>query len=275
MSDINTKIELAAHQFRTEVRVDEKGVGYASLRGVARLLGLGESTLIMNVQRFKSPDHKMTSKSLEYVIQRGIEPAHILQSDTEGLGDIAVAFLTEYYAFRAGKNCTEQAQLILCATSAMGFRTWMRDLVGWHQPVNAPFTPTDIKAFLVEQLPEKPKTWECRFAKTFWTALEELYGLKQNQRACAMFISHWVYGYFPPEVRERIDEINPRLEDGSRKNLIHPHFDKTLEKALKMQIELVTVNLIKARSRSHFKRLMKKARRYSFTVDNLRSLEAS
>lgn len=265
VTDSQTAINLAEHQFRTEVKVDSNGVGRASIRGVARLADVNDGGLSKSL---KTGAELEPSKLAVFLMQQGFEGADLAKFSETGIPDLAIASILEYYAFEAGRYCSDNAKIVYRAFARMGIRTWMQRLVNW-QPQG---TTTDLREFVIQQLPATPKAWQCRFKPEFWAALERLYGLKQNKRACGMFISHWVYGYFPVEVRDRIDEINPRIETGRRKNLIHPHFDDVLEKALEMQISLVTSNLIRAKSRNHFKRLMKQARRYSFTLKNLQQI---
>ena len=76
---------------------------------------------------------------------------------------------------------------------------------------------------IIESLmPSQPLTWQCRYSPDFWGRLEFLYGFKQGNPACAVWINRFIYGYFPQEIRDRLDEINP-LIDGRRKNLQHTH----------------------------------------------------
>jgi hypothetical protein len=184
-----------------------------------------------------------------------------------------VGAILEYYAFEAGRYRTEQASLVYRAMARIGIRAWMRGLVGYKKP-----TDDDIltSKFIQLQLPSEAKKWEHRFKPEFWAALKSLYGLTKERKACGRFIAYWVYGYFPKEVKERLDEINPTNEEtGFRKNCHHQHFDDILSKALDIQISLVTCNLIKAVDRKHFHDLMKSAKRYKFTIENLKALEGS
>ena len=253
-------LDYIIHQIRSEIKVDSTtGKGTASIRATARLADVAISTMLDNF----SKDRKNPSKLAQKLIEEGFNP---LGFSVNGIPDIALASVLEYYAFDAGERCKPQAQLVYRAFSRIGVRAWMQDITGYQKPS---LEKINLEEFLVKQLPYTPKQWECRFKPEFWAALESLYGLKRGQQACGMFISHWVYAYFPKEVQERINEINPGGDNYVRKTRIHQHFDDKLLKALEMQISLVTSNLIKAKSRHHFKRLMKSARRYSFTFKNI------
>lgn len=49
----------------------------------------------------------------------------------EGIPDTAFAVICEYYAFEAGKRCTEQAKLVYRAFATIGIRTWIQRELGW------------------------------------------------------------------------------------------------------------------------------------------------
>lgn len=256
-------LDYILHQIRSEIKVDPKtGKGTASIRATARLANVEHSTLI----RAFSSGVLEPSKLVEYLTQQGFEGGVLKNFATTGIPDIVVGAIIEYYAFEAGRYCNDQSKQVFRVFARIGIRAWMQDITGYQK---AEPQPINFAEFLEKQLPYTPKQWECRFKPEFWAALEHLYGLRRGQLACAMFISHWVYGYFPIEVRERINEINPLDGNQYRKERIHQHFDDKLLKALDMQISVVTSNLIRAKNRHHFKRLMKNARRYSFTFKNL------
>lgn len=250
-------LDYIIHQIRSEIQVDALGKGKASIRATARLADIDESALR---RHFLSAD-KNPSKLAETLTQQGFQ---VRSFSTTGIPDIAVATILEYYAFDAGDRCKSQAQLVCRAFIRIGIRAWMQDITGYQKPEINP------DEFLTQQLPYTPKQWECRFKPEFWMALEKLYGLSKSRKACGMFISHWIYGYFPKEVKSRLNEINPvNLDSGFRKNCNHQHFDDKLSIALDMQISIVTTNLIKADNRHDFKKLMKNHRRYSFNLKNL------
>lgn len=126
---------------------------------------------------------------------------------------------------------------------------WMRT---GQNPIAPQLTYADIVASL---MPSKPLTWECRYTHDFWTRLEELYGYRQGNPACAHWINKFVYGHFHQDVRDRLDEINP-LINGKRKNLQHCHFDGELLKALEIHLSLVFAFLNAAQTPKDFERAM-------------------
>ena len=126
---------------------------------------------------------------------------------------------------------------------------WMRT---GQNPIAPQLTYADIVASL---MPSKPLTWECRYTPDFWQRLEDLYGYRQGNPACAHWINKYVYGHFHQDVRDRLDEINP-LINGKRKNLQHCHFDGDLLKALELHLALVFGYLSAAETSKDFERMM-------------------
>jgi len=126
---------------------------------------------------------------------------------------------------------------------------WMRT---GQNPIAPQLTYAEVVASL---MPSRPLTWECRYTPDFWQRLEELYGYRQGNPACAHWINRHVYGYFPQEVCDRLDEINPLIQ-GKRKNLQHCHFDGDLLKALEVHLALVFAFLNAAQTPKDFERAM-------------------
>jgi len=126
---------------------------------------------------------------------------------------------------------------------------WMRTGVN---PVQKQLSKSEIIASL---LPSEPLEWECRYHPNFWEHLYRLNGFKQGNPACANWINRFVYGYFPQEIRDRLNEINP-LIDGKRKNLQHTHFDGALLKSLEQHLATVNTLMSVSASAKEFERLM-------------------
>ena len=148
---------------------------------------------------------------------------------------------------------------------AVPFATWLSvefelQVSDWVQewmatginPIQKQLSKNEIIASL---LPSEPLDWECRYHPTFWEHLYRLNGFKQGNPACANWINRFVYGYFPQEIRNRLDEINP-LIDGRRKNLQHTHFDGALLKSLEQHLATVNTLMSVSSSAKEFERLM-------------------
>jgi KilA-N domain len=137
---------------------------------------------------------------------------------------------------------------------ALQVEDWIQEwMTTGKNPIAAPaLTRAEIIATL---LPAQPLTWQCRYTPVFWERLDALYAYKQGNIACAHWINRFVYGYFPQEIRDRLDEINP-LIDGKRKRLQHTHFDGELLQALEQHLGIVFNFMLAAATASEFERLM-------------------
>ncbi len=240
-------IDQIISNIQSEVQVDGSGKATFSIRAVARLGNKDDGRLVKDL---KSGAALETSKLAEYLTSKGFEGAALASWGKTGVPDIAVPHIMTYWAFITDPRYrSEQAGLVLGAFAAVGVRAWAQQVAGWEAP------ELTIQQVLEAQMPAKPKAWQLRFKPPFWIALEQCYGLKRGQLACASFINHYVYKWFPEDVRDRIDEINP-LVDNQRANLIHSHFDMVLQDILVRHIDRVTENLMLSDDRAEFKVLM-------------------
>lgn len=114
-------------QIRSEVEVNEKGEGSLSIRALARICDINHKTLVDHFNRGEFGDFN-PSKLAQTLIEHGIEPWGFGQ---HGVPDIAAYLVIDYYAYNAGKNCTEFAKMAQKAIGAIGMRQWCRDVTGW------------------------------------------------------------------------------------------------------------------------------------------------
>jgi hypothetical protein len=128
-------------QIKDEIKVTPDGKGFASIRATARLSGVSDMALRAN---FGCEDN--LSKMAEKLTSQGFQVRTFSES---GVPDLAVALIVEYYAFDAGKRCTEQAKLVYRAFAGCGVRAWMHDLTGWQKPAQ---TPTEALLVMVQQM---------------------------------------------------------------------------------------------------------------------------
>ena len=272
-------IEEIEKELLSEVRCDEKGRGFYTVRGAARLADIDDSGLGKSLGTGAELNPLKVSKLARFLINKGFEPAELPKWRTEGIPDQAVHGILEYFTYEAGRYCTDKATAVYRFVGCWGIRDLSHKVTGW-QPESKKPSADDIKAYvnavlqqlLEEQIPEKATTWQCRYTKRFWNALENLYGLHQGDRGCAGFINGHIYGYFPKEVRDRLDIINPLLENGTRANRQHQHFDDTLLELLKVQISKVTWLLEASQDVKAFKKSMKKVKKLTFDIDTTKLL---
>lgn len=116
---MDNKISEIEQDIAKEIKVDRKGHGSISGRGLARLLGINH-TAILRGERFPA-------KLAETLTQQGINPGD------RPFSDVALALIAEYYAYEAQKT-TEQAKQVYRTLAAIGARTWMQKVTGWKEP---------------------------------------------------------------------------------------------------------------------------------------------
>ncbi|MEM7771608.1 MAG: P63C domain-containing protein [Cyanobacteria bacterium P01_A01_bin.37] len=167
---MTTEIERTIEQIENEIRVDIHGKGSASIRGVARLCGVDESTLRAH---FESAGKK-PSKLAKTLISHGFKPAGF---SSDGVPDVAVGLIISHFAGKAGKRCTEQSRIFNDVFIAIGVRTWMQKITGWQHPYSRRLTEDEICELCL--LPTG-REWKRRFGKEFYEQLSRLTGLEQQ-----------------------------------------------------------------------------------------------
>lgn len=130
-------LEQIKADIKSEIKVNERGVGIATIRGTARLVNVHHSTLI---KAFDSGVIK-TNKLAQMLVQQSFDPVAFSQ---DGVPDLAVAIVAKYYAYFAGARCTELAKLADLAFSGMGVRAWFQELVGWEKPLSNAIVKNDV-----------------------------------------------------------------------------------------------------------------------------------
>ncbi|BBD62773.1 hypothetical protein NIES2109_56230 (plasmid) [Nostoc sp. HK-01] len=128
-------IEIAQiiEQIKQEITIDSNGHGKASIRATARLADVQDSSL----RRALLSAALEPSALAKNLIQQGFTPA-ALETWNEGIPDMGVAAVIEYYAFDAGRYCKQQARLVCKAFNRIGVRAWMQDIMGWTKPTTQP-----------------------------------------------------------------------------------------------------------------------------------------
>jgi putative hemolysin len=104
----------------------------------------------INKQRRKSliySAEQTPTKLAQTIMEQGFEPADLKLWRLSGVPDTVISIILEYYAFDAGRYCTEQARLACKAFMSIGIRTWMQQIKGWQQ------TSSEVKTETQEQKP--------------------------------------------------------------------------------------------------------------------------
>ena len=121
--DHTVSLQHVPSEFRSEFTVESDGSVTASQRAIARLAGVSDIAVSKLLKRVVSGANLGGSKAFESLTAKGIEGAN--------LSDIKASLVIEYYAFDAGRYCTDQARQVYRAFGAIGFRTWVQGELGW------------------------------------------------------------------------------------------------------------------------------------------------
>lgn len=267
---MNFNLKAIEFQVASEVKVDQEGKATFSIRAVERLANVSHQTLSASLA---SAGSISPSKLAQTLALYGFEAGSISEFGKTGVPDIAVAAILSYYAMDAGERCTDQAKAVFRSFAAIGIRAYAHRLAGHDQDVQD--YKVALKQLLEEQCPAIPTHYQPRFHKRFWEALEKCYGLKQSDRACSVFIKYHVYGYLPPEVQERLQEVNPKNEDGVRSHRFHQHTDDVVLQLLVARIDAITLLLEAALSAKEFRRLVRRVRSTRFNRNNIKVLRGN
>jgi hypothetical protein len=226
-----------------EITIDEKGVGTMSIRGVARVVSVGHTSLVRAFQGGVENPSKLAAILIRY----GFDPVLF---GKKGVPDKAVALVVKYYSSEAGARCTDEAKAADWAFAAIGIRTWMQNVKGW--------TPAQRSAqfLLGDVISREPLPWESHFSKDWARNAERITGYKWECRTMGKFINQHVYDRFPKEIREALDQYNPQQETGHRKRKQHQHFTDDARPMLKAHLGTVLTLMIASVSRQQFEALM-------------------
>ena len=107
MSGFN--IEAIEFQIASEIRTDDEGRGFFSIRATARLFGIDDGALGRNLN---SAAAVSPSKLALYLIGQGFDAAAISNWSSTGIPDLAVASIGEYYIFEKPASCNEQTKQV-------------------------------------------------------------------------------------------------------------------------------------------------------------------
>ncbi|MBD2536636.1 hypothetical protein H6G97_48255 [Nostoc flagelliforme FACHB-838] len=88
----------------------------------------------------------------------GFHPAELREWKTNGIPDVAIAIILEYYAYEAGRYCTKQARLVCRSFNTIGIRAWIQDLLGWTKPTSnseTAMTQIQLLAAIAQQMAQQ------------------------------------------------------------------------------------------------------------------------
>jgi hypothetical protein len=134
-----SQIEIAQviEQIKEEIEVDASGKGKASMKATARLAGVSDRAILKVLESADLNPSKLAQK----LMNKGFQGADLNRWRTEGIPDMAIGIILHYYAYEAGRYCSEQALLVCEAFGTIGVRAWMQDVLGWTKPTQQPEQP--------------------------------------------------------------------------------------------------------------------------------------
>lgn len=137
-----SQIEIAQviEQIKEEITVDASGQGKASMKATARLAGVSDKAIGKALESANLEPSKLALMLMEH----GFDAANLNSWRTNGIPDIAIAIILDYYGYEAGRYCTVQAKLICRAFKTIGVRAWMQNIKGWNSPHQQPEPPKTI-----------------------------------------------------------------------------------------------------------------------------------
>jgi P63C domain len=189
-----------------ELRCDDDGQGFTSLRGLARMCGVKHNS-------WGRGGSKFTLQIDEYLLEGGIE---VVASDfSQGIPDIIAA---EVIGFYDSEKQNPTAKKYSRAFRAFGLRKAIQEATGYKPPIKPRLSPEEIIELCC--LP-CPTTWQRRFPGEYYEHLSRLTGLVANgverPMLWARLTKELVYDYLPPGIYKEIKRC--KAETGSWEKL--------------------------------------------------------
>lgn len=122
MTNLNSQLTEVLQGIRSEIKVDIEGKASITKKGLAELLGISRSVLGVD---------RMAKKLAETLTNKGF--LGVDRSLSNGIPDVAVQCIIEYYAFDA-QDKSEVALTLFRAFASVGIRTWFQEMVGFEKP---------------------------------------------------------------------------------------------------------------------------------------------
>ncbi|MCC5639771.1 hypothetical protein LC593_28885 [Nostoc sp. CHAB 5844] len=123
------------------------------MKATARLAGVSDKA----IGKALESANLEPSKLAQMLMQQGFNAANLNEWRTEGIPDIAIAIILEYYAFDAGRYCSAQARLVCRSFNTIGIRAWIQEKLGWTKPTTSnetAMTQIQLLAAVAQQMAE-------------------------------------------------------------------------------------------------------------------------
>jgi hypothetical protein len=175
-----------------ELRCNDAGEGFTTLRGLGRMCGIDYST-------WKRGDGFFTKEIDQHLARCGVE---VMDFDlSKGIPDTLAALVIGFYA-QKGK---ETAQKYLMAFAAYGLRKAIQDATGYKAAIRPKLTAQEIIELCC--LPA-PTTWQKRFPEEYYQHLSRLTGLivegLERPMLFAKLTKELVYDYLPSGIYSEV-----------------------------------------------------------------------
>jgi hypothetical protein len=145
------------------------------------------------------------------------------------------------------------------------FEVWAMQTL--RQIINGDIPIPHISQLLPTLVLPAPKAWTERFGAEWRAEAERLTGWSWNARCMHRFINRCTYDWFPIEVQEELDRVNPCIQ-GNRRNRQHQHLKGEAADILDRQIDRTLQLMIASSSLQQFEQMLDQAmtRRYQLSL---------
>lgn len=206
-----------------EFSIDDKGNGFVSRRGIARLSGVYLNSVQSLLKKIEECDQEKLPKTLKRFAGQGFDP-------DQQIPDMLAWGIIKYYS-RQGKLIAQDVEDTL---GAIGLRTLIREILGWDGGKRIP----DSQMVDMLCLPAASE-WSRQFPQKFYAQCERLTGLKaeghKRPTLWAKVTKELIYDYLPKGVYDRLKELQ-NVEDPNIK--LHQYLTPDGLTILQDQIEL-------------------------------------
>ena len=129
-------LDLKLESIKKEMQVDLEGVVTFTISAVARIVGVGRSTLIEAFSADRANKGLKQHPLALILIARGF---NVIGFASTGVPDLAVSIIADYYAFEVEEKYRKNEAVIACRVfSAIGVRKWGQEVLGWKPPQQYP-----------------------------------------------------------------------------------------------------------------------------------------
>jgi hypothetical protein len=229
------------------IRVEENGVEYFTVvatgesglsgRGMARSLGIGNSTFAYNIERIKKTvSSQSLPESLKPLWGKDFQcPVKYKRSIIYSAN--AWACLSEYFAFDA-ESPTKEAMLVFRSFAKIGAESFVQSKTGW---LPAQYKAASASHAALDRILDVPDPWKKMYEKEFCDRVFSWFG--------AQFYWDFCYQWMTTEERCKLNVLNP-----DRKKRIHQFIEPETRDRLKPRVHELNALVGGSTSREDFLR---------------------